>query len=64
MVSAETDWRELCHAIANEHNSERLGDLVQKLLDVLDASRNGNSGNDLAKEKSPPLTAMKPSNPR
>jgi hypothetical protein len=32
----QKDWRELCTAVANETDSNKLGSLVQKLMKALD----------------------------
>jgi hypothetical protein len=30
------DWRELCAAVSNEHDSTKLGLLIQELIEALD----------------------------
>jgi hypothetical protein len=36
MSQEKRDWRELCRAIVNEQDSDKLADLARHLLDVLD----------------------------
>jgi hypothetical protein len=35
----QKDWRELCAAVVNEPDSNKLSSLVQKLVEALDAGR-------------------------
>jgi len=43
MTLEESNWRELCRAIANEQDSEKLANLVQKLIAVLDERKSANA---------------------
>jgi hypothetical protein len=39
----QRDWRELCTAVANETDSNKLGSLVQELIEALDPEQNWRS---------------------
>jgi hypothetical protein len=39
------DWRDLCAAAAEEHNSEKLAYLVSQIIEAFDASGPGRGGN-------------------
>ena len=37
--SNQTDWRELCAAAANEPDSEKFADLIERIIKALDERR-------------------------
>jgi hypothetical protein len=59
MSNDEMDWQKMCKSIANEHDPQRLLELVDKLIEALSSRRDTLRSNHPRKPSAGPATGNK-----